>query len=479
MVCPPGLIKQLSRSFSATALATPRCLRGRSDSPARPPLARVDSPNLVRVDSPSTDAAADQEIAQHHDERKRSLKRFRSFGSASRLALEGAYSTAARPVATPSPLHFATRHRTGSTSPIHGHPHSSRGLALGVRANEGEATLPPIGLAATGADAETATRQLQPPLVTMPPSSGAIRPPPILRPTSVESLNEMGSPSSPVVIEGAVSARRSSPDPSISCPPPPLALGSPPRPPPLGMSAVDDTEEDEGMAGDAPPPTPRYAHAPAPAPWQVTPRHPRGFGGRPPAPSMSLVAPGLYVGDEEAAASLPALLDAGITHVLNCTHREVTKPLAGEPGAPRTCMLGLHDSSFDLPRMPAALAAGVAFIAEALNSGGAVLVHCHRGISRSPTLAIAYLMQSRRQTLDTVFEQMRERRPVIDPNLSYMIALQEWESSVLPAPDATPPSPVLGGRGEESDVPRLLRATSSTPTIKPPGRAMRPLSRAG
>jgi len=479
--CPPGLMKQLSRSFSATALATPRCAKEPSESFSRPPLARVDSPNLARVDSPTTMDVADREMAQHHDERKCSLKRFRSFGSASRLALEGG-SSSTRSVATPSPLHFASRHRTGASTiderawrpPLLPSSSSSTTIRLGVDANDGEGAPPLNSIHAAWVEAKPAARQIPPPsILLMPPSRSGCRPPPILRPTSVESVDEMGLPSSPMACTGAV-PQHAACELSLSRAPP-LAPATLPPPPSLGLFASDD--EEDSMAGKLPPSTPRCARAPAPTPRHAPASWHRGFHGRSPVPSMSLVAPGLYVGDEEAATSLPALLDAGITHVLNCTHRDVGKSLAGEPGAPRTCQLGLRDNSSDLPRMSAALTAGVAFIAEAIDSGGSVLVHCHRGISRSPTLAIAYLMQRRRQALDVVFEQMRERRPVIDPNLSYMIALQEWESRVLRSPDATPPSPVAA-KGDQADVARGVRATPTT-TVKPSGRAIRPLSRAG
>merc|ERR1719502_2292926 len=129
-------------------------------------------------------------------------------------------------------------------------------------------------------------------------------------------------------------------------------------------------------------------------------------GLRPPAaeqaPAMSLVAPGLYLGDESAAANLPALQAAGVTHVLNCS------------------------------ALPNALDTGVEFIAQAHAAGGAVLVHCHRGISRSATLCIAYLVRSTQQPAERVFELMRQKRKCIDPNLGYWVALKTWERRVLP-----------------------------------------------
>jgi hypothetical protein len=166
-------------------------------------------------------------------------------------------------------------------------------------------------------------------------------------------------------------------------------------------------------------------------------------------PSMSLVAPNLYVGDESAASSLSRLRSNQITHVLNCTDQPnqihsvptgladgtTTTTTATGTGAdePITFLtLGLLDSTADLPRMGDVLREGVAFIHGCLEAGGTCLVHCHRGISRSVTLAMAYLIQTEQRTAEQVFESMRRTRRVGDPSLGYWIALKEWEALVLP-----------------------------------------------
>lgn len=198
---------------------------------------------------------------------------------------------------------------------------------------------------------------------------------------------------------------------------------------------------------------------------------------------MSLVAPSLYVGDESAAANWPLLRAAGVTHILNCTPAPSVLEgssgmelggMADEEGvrlAPlRFCQLGLLDSISDLPRMQDALHVGVGFIREAIANGGVVLVHCHRGISRSATLAIAYLVQHTHQTAETVFEHMRTRRRVIDPNLTYWTQLIEWERAMLPAD-------VLAKQGSSSTP---SRASTATSRAAPPSPSLvRPLSRVG
>jgi len=59
-----------------------------------------------------------------------------------------------------------------------------------------------------------------------------------------------------------------------------------------------------------------------------------------------------------------------------------------------------------------------------------ILIHCAAGISRSSTICIAYLMQNRRWTLDRAFSFVKDKRPRIDPNLSFYMQLQEWEKEL-------------------------------------------------
>lgn len=191
-------------------------------------------------------------------------------------------------------------------------------------------------------------------------------------------------------------------------------------------------------------------------------------GSRLAAPPMSLVAPSLYIGDETAVASELRLRQQGITHVLNCTHKPnpvLEAPASSSTGGESAPSLGylrlnLLDSTADLPHMQASLREGVDFIRSALQEGGTVLVHCHRGISRSCTLVMAYLIEAEQRSAESVFEGIRSKRRICDPNLGYWCSLQEWEKQVL--------------------SPRLHRQRSASrlsphPTAPTP----RPLSRAG
>mmetsp|Transcript_41949 Transcript_41949/g.110534 ORF Transcript_41949/g.110534 Transcript_41949/m.110534 type:complete len:380 (+) Transcript_41949:52-1191(+) len=170
--------------------------------------------------------------------------------------------------------------------------------------------------------------------------------------------------------------------------------------------------------------------------------------------AMSLVAPRLYVGDETAAASPSVLREGGVTHVLNCTNKPNAFLEAGGDGKTAYLRLDLLDNMGDLPRMQAVLRVGTDFIRLAHEQGGTVLVHCHRGISRSCTLAMAYLIETTQQTAESVFDSVRAARRIVDPNFGYMVALKDWERSVL---RNRPRSSTSGGaRSQATPSPRPL-----------------------
>ena len=65
-----------------------------------------------------------------------------------------------------------------------------------------------------------------------------------------------------------------------------------------------------------------------------------------------------------------------------------------------------------------------------------VLVHCSAGISRSPTLVLAYMMKKNHWTLDEAFDKMRKLRQIIDPNVNFIIQLREWEKIIMSSPSS-------------------------------------------
>lgn len=71
----------------------------------------------------------------------------------------------------------------------------------------------------------------------------------------------------------------------------------------------------------------------------------------------------------------------------------------------------------------------IQFLAKAKSDGAHVLVHCYAGISRSPTIVLAYLINDGREYSEAV-RFLKEKRECIDPQLAFLGALLNFERTI-------------------------------------------------
>lgn len=71
--------------------------------------------------------------------------------------------------------------------------------------------------------------------------------------------------------------------------------------------------------------------------------------------------------------------------------------------------------------------AAIKFIDRARAQGSSVLVHCLAGVSRSVTITLAYLMQSKCLSLNDAFTQIKNKKSDISPNFHFMEQLHTFE----------------------------------------------------
>ncbi|TNN62154.1 Dual specificity protein phosphatase 5 [Liparis tanakae] len=147
------------------------------------------------------------------------------------------------------------------------------------------------------------------------------------------------------------------------------------------------------------------------------------------------ILPFLYLGSAYHASRQDYLSDLHITALLNVSRRDQ------QPAK------GLYDYKWipvedsHMADISSHFQEAIDFIDHVKQSGGKVLVHCEAGISRSPTICMAYIMRTQQLRLDEAFDIIKQRRAVISPNFSFMGQLLQFESEVLsmaPAHAATP-----------------------------------------
>ncbi|CAN0505778.1 unnamed protein product, partial [Ectocarpus sp. 12 AP-2014] len=132
----------------------------------------------------------------------------------------------------------------------------------------------------------------------------------------------------------------------------------------------------------------------------------------------------LYVSGEDAAKQQGLVASKGITHIINCAGPQCPNYLE-YTGRFNFLRLNFYDhrtedcawfmyQAFD-------------FMKAAEEQRGRVLVHCVQGVSRSCTLAIAWLMLTKGVDYDEAYLRVRQGRPICAPNTGFICSLLEWQ----------------------------------------------------
>ncbi|KAH9361767.1 dual specificity protein phosphatase 3-like [Haemaphysalis longicornis] len=144
------------------------------------------------------------------------------------------------------------------------------------------------------------------------------------------------------------------------------------------------------------------------------------------------VYPGIFVGDEGAARNKDYLHGLGVTHVLNTAEG----PQFGQVDT-NQAFYASHSISYlglrlvDIPQedIAAHFEKCANFIDDCLEHNGKVLVNCRMGMSRSATIAIAYLMIKKGMTVDDGLRTLRMNRAV-RPNNGFLSQLVQLDTKL-------------------------------------------------
>lgn len=171
----------------------------------------------------------------------------------------------------------------------------------------------------------------------------------------------------------------------------------------------------------------------------------------------------LYLGGKADAKAKDVLQKLKIKYILNCTPQRSVDPENGCPNFYEKERLFVYKRIpiFDnqgediLSHMETAFK----FIEESKHYGN-VLVHCHKGVSRSAAFVIGYLMKKNELTLEEALAHVQMIRPVVQPNSSFLSQLSKYsphsesviDSSPLTSTVATKIGPMFPINDEQHDT---------------------------
>uniref|UniRef100_A0A4W3K4M6 protein-tyrosine-phosphatase n=3 Tax=Callorhinchus milii TaxID=7868 RepID=A0A4W3K4M6_CALMI len=147
------------------------------------------------------------------------------------------------------------------------------------------------------------------------------------------------------------------------------------------------------------------------------------------------ILPFLYLGSAYHASRLDFLDDLCITALLNVS-RNCAEYFKGKY---LYKFIPVEDNA--TADISSCFQEAIDFIDNVRQEGGKVLVHCEAGISRSPTICLAYLMRSKQLRLEEAFDYIKQRRAAISPNFGFMDQLLQYESEVLSLAPSSPVKP--------------------------------------
>ncbi|KAL4244806.1 Protein-tyrosine phosphatase-like protein [Abortiporus biennis] len=142
------------------------------------------------------------------------------------------------------------------------------------------------------------------------------------------------------------------------------------------------------------------------------------------------VIPRLYVADISAAENPSTLRALGITHVVSAMPGHVALPpeLLLKP-----MQIPLQDNPF--AELAEYLPRTTAFITDALRDPHArVLVHCVQGVSRSTSIAAAYLISACGMSPSQAVQFVKTKRSQADPNPGFISQLGEYADALRGIP---------------------------------------------
>lgn len=131
------------------------------------------------------------------------------------------------------------------------------------------------------------------------------------------------------------------------------------------------------------------------------------------------IVPNLYLSSYGGAVNIDHLKEIGITDIINLSDKDNVAPDEFNYYQ----ISAVDDPSEDIKQY---FASTNRFIENVLARHGKVLVHCTAGVSRSPTIILAYLIYKHGYSLDEALLFVYNKRKWIRPNEGFLLQLEQY-----------------------------------------------------
>ncbi|CAF0737817.1 unnamed protein product [Rotaria sp. Silwood1] len=143
---------------------------------------------------------------------------------------------------------------------------------------------------------------------------------------------------------------------------------------------------------------------------------------------ISEILPFLYLGCQEDAMAIKTMQNNHITHVINVSRTGDRASFLNENDDEHFLRIPINDC-LNAQLLPYFEKTYI-FIEKVRLNNGRVLIHCLAGISRSPAVAIAYVIRHLHLSADDAYQYVKQRRSQISPNFNFLGQLYEYERNL-------------------------------------------------
>uniref|UniRef100_A0A1A8GJQ7 Dual specificity phosphatase 22a n=1 Tax=Nothobranchius korthausae TaxID=1143690 RepID=A0A1A8GJQ7_9TELE len=137
---------------------------------------------------------------------------------------------------------------------------------------------------------------------------------------------------------------------------------------------------------------------------------------------MNKVVDGLYLGNIRDSENRESLSKNGITHILSVYNN--AKSVIEDRK-----YLCIHAADTSSQNLLQHFKESIGFIHECRLNGGACLVHCLAGVSRSTTMVVAYLMTVTHYSWEECLSAVKAVRSFVGPNYGFQQQLEEYQNT--------------------------------------------------